>query len=854
MSKRIKGIQVEIGGDVSPLNKALGDVNKTTRDLQSELRDVEKLLKFDPGNTELIAQKQQILSEAIANTSSKLETLKEAQEQVNAQFASGEISEEQYRAFQREVEATEQELQRLEQRLAETGATAQTFGQRMQAAGQSMQNLGQGMQDAGKSLSMNLTAPIVAAGGALLALAVNAGNTADRLLDLADITGMTTDSIQEWQYVANQAGVSTEAITTAAEGLIKRLPQIAKEGGPAYEAIETLGVSLLDASGNMRQADDIMDDLLYSLAEIEDPMQRNAAGAEIFGGAWKDLAPMLSMGAEGMEAARKEAHELGLVLDGDALQGANEFRKSMDNLKAVISGAANTMGAELAPVLNDTLIPLIKETLVPAISDFAKKVGEMVGKFGELSPTTQKVILGFITLLAALGPVLFVIGKIVSAVGGIMLFFSAAGPAATAFAATLKVLAAAKGVWAAITTGALLPALTAAATAVWTFTAALLANPITWIVLAIVGLIAAIVLLYKNWDEVSAFLLETWETIKAKAIEVWGSLSEFFLQTWENIKQIFSDAINGLINLFFEWHPLGIIISQWDEITAFFIETWENIKLIFFEALVAIGTWVLEKMAEYQTTIAGIWTAISEFFTGTWETIKQTAFNALVAIGTWVIEKFTEANNFIVDTWNTIALFFEHIWDEIKQIFVDMLIAIGEWVIEKFTEIKEGTIETWEAILEFFAELPERMMQAGIDLMQGLIDGIKSKMAELVGIVTGLGKRVVDVFKRTQESSSPSRVWARIGADLMKGLEIGITANVPDMSKKLKSMNLSAENFDFNLPSRAMQVASVGATSTNTANNSMTISGNTFNIREEADIEKVAKQLFNLQQRRGRGI
>lgn len=113
MADNIKGINVVIGADTTQLSAALSDVNKKSKSLQSELKDVERLLKFDPGNADLIAQKQQILTDSIANTSEKLNQLRSVQQQVNQQFANGEISPEQFRAFNREVTRTEQQLQSL---------------------------------------------------------------------------------------------------------------------------------------------------------------------------------------------------------------------------------------------------------------------------------------------------------------------------------------------------------------------------------------------------------------------------------------------------------------------------------------------------------------------------------------------------------------------------------------------------------------------------------------------------------------------------------------------------------------------------------------------------------------------
>lgn len=110
MGNRIKGITVEIGGDTTGLDKALRSVNSSITKTQSALNDVNKLLKLDPSNTVLVAQKQQLLSQAVSQTSDKLEALESAQEQVTAAFQRGDIGQDKYQAFQREVEETRGKL------------------------------------------------------------------------------------------------------------------------------------------------------------------------------------------------------------------------------------------------------------------------------------------------------------------------------------------------------------------------------------------------------------------------------------------------------------------------------------------------------------------------------------------------------------------------------------------------------------------------------------------------------------------------------------------------------------------------------------------------------------------------
>ena len=120
MANRIKGIIVEIGGDTIGLQKALKDVNDKSKNVYSELKEVEKALKLDPTNTELLAQKQQLLSKQAEIAKEKLSALKDVQKQVEQQFKSGQIGEEQYRAFQREVAVAEGNLKNLEEQLDDT--------------------------------------------------------------------------------------------------------------------------------------------------------------------------------------------------------------------------------------------------------------------------------------------------------------------------------------------------------------------------------------------------------------------------------------------------------------------------------------------------------------------------------------------------------------------------------------------------------------------------------------------------------------------------------------------------------------------------------------------------------------
>lgn len=207
MSKRIKGITIELDGDTKGLDKALSDVNKKSRDLQGELRDVDRLLKFNPKNVELIAQKQKLLTEQVENTKKKLDQLKGAQEQVTRAFEAGDISEEQYRGFQREIAETESRLQHYEGQLRSVDSTQRSFGERMAASGTKVKDFGDKMTSVGKELSMKVTAPLVAIAGVASKIGMDfkAG-----MSEVQAISGATGEELAMLEGKARELGSSTK--------------------------------------------------------------------------------------------------------------------------------------------------------------------------------------------------------------------------------------------------------------------------------------------------------------------------------------------------------------------------------------------------------------------------------------------------------------------------------------------------------------------------------------------------------------------------------------------------------------------------------------------------------------------
>ncbi|WP_199222361.1 MULTISPECIES: phage tail tape measure protein [unclassified Geobacillus] len=227
MAETVRGINIVIGADTTKLGKALADVESKSKSIQSELRQVDRLLRFDPSNTTLLAQKQQLLAKQIENTSEKLNRLKSVQQQVDEQFRRGEISEGQYRAFQRELEKTEGQLRSLQNRLEETNGAINkhttTWGRLQESlnrVGQNLRDVGQRMQNVGQSMAVSFGAATAAIGGAL-GFAVKKSMDFEAQIDrVGAVAGATPAEIKKLEKAALDLGASTsKSATEVAQGM-----------------------------------------------------------------------------------------------------------------------------------------------------------------------------------------------------------------------------------------------------------------------------------------------------------------------------------------------------------------------------------------------------------------------------------------------------------------------------------------------------------------------------------------------------------------------------------------------------------------------------------------------------------
>lgn len=235
MAGKIKGITIEIGGETTGLQKALSKVNKQSTDLQNELKSVDKLLKFNPRNVEALAQKQKLLTDQVENTTKKLDQLKQAESQVQAQFEKGDIKEEQYRAFRREIEMTEESLNGFKSQLSTIQKEQENVGKSTQRMERFFEATGKSIEDFSDVIGTNLAGAIKrgTANSRQMEFALEKigkaalGNNAD-----IDKLKKSLDSVDDGKSIQN---------------VRKDLQKLSKDANAAEKSVDGIGESLKGA-------------------------------------------------------------------------------------------------------------------------------------------------------------------------------------------------------------------------------------------------------------------------------------------------------------------------------------------------------------------------------------------------------------------------------------------------------------------------------------------------------------------------------------------------------------------------------------------------------------------------------
>jgi|GEM_PF-543890 len=507
---------------------------------------------------------------------------------------------------------------------------------------------------------------------------------------------------------------------------------------------------------------DMSESIVADLSKIENQTELNALGTAFFGTKWEDLGSdvVLSMLAAGTSLKDFEGAMQGMV---DAQE--ETFGQRWQEMIRTAAVALEPLGL--------ILLELAEKWLPKIIS-----VVESLAKwFSDLSPTMQLVTVAIGGIVAAIGPLLVFIGSAVTALGPLITAFTAAGGVAGILSTVI---------------GTLGPIFTA------------LTGPIG---IAVGALIAMGIALWKNWDEVSAFLTTCWEAIKTTASTaftslseffvgiwdsiknvtstVWTSIKDFFISIWDGIKSIFNTVVGAILNeLTKYWSSMGDGITEvWDGIQQYFGALWDLIKNVFVGALLVILQLLTGQWGEAKKSTEQIWKNIQDALKNVWEGLKKIFSGALDAVKGYVKTSWESIKNTTSTVFNAVKSAISTIWENIKTSVSNAVSSILITVTSKFLEMVNSvrtkmsnvlsTIkEIWGNVKSFFSGI--NLYDVGKNIISGLIRGVTSMAKNLVNSVKGVVNGAIEGAKKLLGINSPSRVFMEFGEFTNEGFIKGI--------------------------------------------------------------------------------
>lgn len=826
-ASRIKGITIEIGGDTTKLQTALKGVNTEIRNTQAQLKDVEKLLKLDPGNTELLAQKHKLLGDAVKETKEKLETLKTAAEQAEKVLNDGTISKDQYDALQREIIETENELKRLEEQ-ANQSATAL---QKISATGEKLKDVGSSIEGAGKKL-LPVTATVTALGTASVKTAADFEAAMSKV---AAVSGASGKELEDLTAKAREMGSKTKFSASEAAEAMNYMAMAGWKTEDMLSGIEGV-MNLAAASGeDLATTSDIVTDALTAFglsaqdsghfADVLAAASSNAnTNVSMMGETFKYCAPIA--GALGF-SVEDTAEAIGLMANAGikSTQAGTSLRTIMTNLSGEVKICGENIGEvtvattnadgsmrDLSDILADCRTAFsglsesekaaAAESLVGknAMSGFLALMNAGEGDIAKLSgaidncngaaqsmaDTMNNNLEGQLTILKSqlqelaisFGEILLpAVKKIVGWVQGFIDVLNSLPDGVKETIVTVALIAAALGpvlviigkiITAVGTIMTIVPkvvgVIKAVKTAFLALNATMLANPIVLIIAAIVALVAAFIYLWNTNEEFRQFWIDLWEDIKEIAVAVWEGLKEFFSAAWEAIRTTAE--------------------TVWNAIAGFFTGLWEGIKNVFTTVVNAISSFLSTAWNTIQMVATTVWTAISTFFSTIWNGIKTVVTTVVTAIST-----------FLNTSWNTIKTAITTVLNAIKTVFSTVWNAIKNVVTTVINGIKNTITTVWNGIKNTVATVVNAIKTTVSTAFSSMWNGIKNTISGIYNTIKNGFTNAVNFIKNLAASAFS---W---GADIINGIVNGIKSCIGKVKDAVCSVADTIKSFlHFSVP------------------------------------------------------
>lgn len=394
--------------------QAISEIGSGMKVLDSEMRKVQSAYAQNADSVEALSAKNDVLERKISTQIEKIEYLRAALQQSAEKYGEADKRTMQWQTSLNNAEA---DLNNLNNQFDENKKKIEESSKEMGNLGDVVNGLtsklGIQLPDGMKS-SMNamgsldaqslalaggfaaVAAAIVKAEKALISMTKEAASNADDLLTLASVTGMTTDSVQELNYMADLTDVSMDRIKDSLKETTNKMQEAAAGTGDAYDAYQRLGVEITNADDSLRSAQDVFYDTIDALGEIKNQTERDALAMDLMSESAQELNPLIDLGGEKMRAYAQEAHDMGYVLDNDALKSLQGVDDAYSRLQKTQEGVKNQLAVEFAPYLEEfygdvtTMVKdggkAIKDSgIVDAFGMMLETVGDILNPMSDLS-------------------------------------------------------------------------------------------------------------------------------------------------------------------------------------------------------------------------------------------------------------------------------------------------------------------------------------------------------------------------------------------------------------------------------------------------------------------------------------
>lgn len=548
-----------------------------------------------------------------------------------------------------------------------------------------------------------------AVGGSILAVGKSTADYAGDMFDMARSTGMGVESFQKIAYAAKMSGIEAEKVTTSFIKFDKMIVDAAGGNKTYMQTFKDLGIQIKDSAGNLRQPNEIFEDVAEIFHNTKDGAAKTALAVELFGKSGAELIPMLNDGKSGLQAFYAEAERMGLVLSAEAIGKGDAFSDQLEQIGQQVKGVKLQLGTALIPALSAAAEKIA--AVIDKITRWVQENPELAATIGNIAMTVGKWLAILGTAAIAIGSVAFIILQFRKA-------FRAMSDAVTIGISIFKnikntFLVVDKAMKGYTKTQKL------ATVATKLFNKALKANPILTIISLIIALGAVVYSVIKNWDKIAAWFKKLWDAIVG-----------IFKAAWEAIKKVWSTVTGWFSNL-------------WGGIKAGAGKAWEGIK---------------NTINKAREGVQKAWGSVKGWFSNLWGNVKSGISNAWGGIKDWFSN--LQPVEWMRGAWENVGTFFENLGPRFYEWGKNLLQGLWNGITSMVDKIVEGMKNIGRRIANGFKSIlginsPSRLFaEYGLNITQGLVVGLDRGGAIVENATEGVAMQATRGITQSMQSST----------------------------------------------------------------------------------------------------